>query len=112
MPTGEDVVQTQVDAYNARDLNRFVQCFSSDAVVLDGEGNQMAEGHQGIRRLYAPQFDSSPNLHCEIKKQIIVGQYVVNEEHVIGLHGHPSVLRGVAVYHVSDGKIVRVQGFF
>lgn len=116
MPTNEDVVQTQVDAYNARDVDRFVRCYSSDAVVLDGEGNQMAKGHEGIRRIYTPQFERSPNLHCEVKKRIAVGQYVVHEEHVVGLNleGHPPELelRGVTVYRISGGKIISVQGFF
>jgi len=111
MPTNEQVIQTQVDAFNARDLARFIDCYSSDIVILDGDGNQMAKGPEGMKQMYGPLFAQSPNLQCEIKKRIMVGQYVIDEEHVTGfnLSGYPSEMRAAAVYRVSGGRITRVQ---
>ncbi len=41
---GVDVVQRQVDAYNRRDIDGFVACYSDNAVVEDGVGTVLMEG--------------------------------------------------------------------
>ncbi len=114
MSTNEQVVQAQVDSYNARNLERFLSFYSPDIVILDGEGNQMTKGHEDMRQLYAGLFDQSPELHAEIKKRILSGQYVIDEEYITGfnLKGYPSELSAAVVYRISDGKIARVQMFF
>ena len=113
MSTDEQVVQAQVDSYNARNLERFINCYSPDIVILDGEGNQMTKGHEGMRQLYAGLFEQSPKLHAEIKTRITSGQYVIDEEHITGINlkGYPSEMHAAVVYRVSDGKITRVQMF-
>lgn len=102
------VVQEQVDAANARDLDRFVDCYSPDAVVKDGAGNVMVEGHDGIRGLYGKLFTQSPDLHVDIPRRIHVGSWVVDEERTTGFNfeGFPPEIHAAVVYHVEDGKIV------
>ena len=39
-----DPVQAQLDAYNARDLERFLACYASEIVIEDGAGQRLAEG--------------------------------------------------------------------
>lgn len=111
MSTDEGIVRAMVDTYNARDPNRFVDCFAPDAVTLDGLGNQTIKGHEGMRKVYGRLFDQSPKLHAEIKARMVVGKYVVTEEQVTGmnLEGHPSEAHMAIVYRVEDGKITRVQ---
>jgi uncharacterized protein (TIGR02246 family) len=113
MRTNERVVQAQVNSYNARDLERFLTFFSPDVVILDGEGNRMVNGHEGLRQRYAGLFDRSPKLHAEIKTRIAVGRYVMTEEHITGINlkGYPSELRAVEVYRIIGRKITRVQVF-
>jgi len=83
-----------VDTYNARDLNRFVNCFAPDAVTLDGLGNQTIKGHESMRKVYGRLFDQSPKLHAEIGARIVVGKYVVTEEHVTGMNLKARARRG------------------
>ncbi len=45
MPTPESIVQRQLDAYNARDVEAFLACYTADCVIEDGEGNRMMAGH-------------------------------------------------------------------
>ena len=113
MPTDEQIVQAQVDSYNARDLERFINYYSPDIVILDGEGNQMTKGHESMRQLYAGLFEQSPKLHAEIKTRITSGQYIIDEERITGfnLKGSPSEMHAAVVYRISDGKITRVQMF-
>lgn len=108
-----EVVLRCLDSYNAGNLERLINCFAPNIVILDGEGNQMTKGHECMRQLYAGLFDQSPRLHAEIKTRIVVGQYVITEEHITGinLRGHPSEEHAVVAYRIADGKIVRVQVF-
>jgi uncharacterized protein (TIGR02246 family) len=106
-----DVVAAQVDAYNARDLERFLECYTPDAVIEDGTGQVLMQGREGMRGVYGQLFAQSPQLHCEIRKRIGVGPYVVDEEAVSGFHldGFPTELRAAAVYRVEGDRIAHVR---
>jgi hypothetical protein len=83
--TVTDPVQQQIDAYNSRDLDGFVDAYAEDAVIVDGEGNVVARGHDGIRDLYGELFSQSSRLHGEVLNRIAVGEYVIDEERVTGI---------------------------
>ena len=52
-PTQSTIVQDQVDAYNARDLDGTLRYYADDAVIVDGGGAVIAEGLAAIRAAYA-----------------------------------------------------------
>ena len=106
-----DPVQQQIDAYNERDLDRFVAAYAEDAILEDGEGNVMAQGRGSIRGIYAELFPQSPRLHSEILSRISVGEYVIDEEGATGIEmeGVPSVVHKAAVYRLVEGKIAHVR---
>ncbi|HEX9035786.1 MAG TPA: nuclear transport factor 2 family protein [Ktedonobacterales bacterium] len=105
------VVQEQVDAYNAHDLERFLACYALNAVILDASDTAIYNGHDEIRDGYGPMLEENPALHAEIPNRIHVGEWVVDEELVTGITagGFPPDMRAITVYHVADGKIQRVQ---
>jgi len=47
-----DVVDAQVDAYFARDLERFVACYTSDVGITNAAGEVLATGHDGLPEMY------------------------------------------------------------
>ena len=102
------VVQEQVDAFNARDIERFVHSYSPDALIEDGLGNSMARGHEAIRALYGQLFAQSPDLHVEIPQRIQVGSFVIDEETITGFvfAGFPTEMRAAAVYRVEGNTIM------
>jgi len=106
-----DPIDEQINAYNARDLDRFVACYAPDAVIEDGIGNKMAEGREAMRALYGPLFEGSPQLHAEILTRIRVGPYVIDEEQTTGfnLEGYPSEIHAAVVYRVEDDTIVHAR---
>jgi hypothetical protein len=75
-----DVVQAQVDAFNARDAEAFTAWYHVDARVVGADGDVMAEGTEAIHGLYARLFGQSPELHLDIANRIAVGEWVVDEE--------------------------------
>jgi uncharacterized protein (TIGR02246 family) len=105
------LIEQQIAAYNARDIEGFVDCYAADAQIIDASGTVMAQGHDGLRQMYAPLFDNSPELHATITNRIQIGSWVIDDEHMTGfvLPGYPTDLRGVVVYHVVDGKIAQSQ---
>jgi uncharacterized protein (TIGR02246 family) len=106
------VVTAQLDAYNARDVDRFLECYSPDAVIEDGKGQVLMRGREAMRLVYEQLFAQSPGLHCEIRQRILVGPYVVDEEAITGfqLAGFPTEVHAAAVYRVEEGHIVHVRG--
>ena len=106
-------VKEQIEAYNARDLERFINCYSEDIVIEDAQCNIMMQGHDQMRDVYGKLFSASPNLNCKILSRFHVGEYVFDKEHVTGfiLEGYPSEIKGAAIYHVRNEKIVHVRLF-
>jgi hypothetical protein len=106
------VVQEFIDAFNARDVDRVVGCFSADAVMQSEPGTVFAQGEEAIRAHFGGFLTQSPNLHSEILSRIHVGSWVVQEEHVTGLVlGEPVPEFYIpSAYRVEDGKIVKCIG--
>ncbi len=107
------VVQEFIDAFNAREVDRVVGCFSADAVMQSEPGTVFARGEEAIRAHFGGFLPHSPNVHSEIRSRIHVGSWVVQEEHVTGLVlGEPVPEFYIpSAYHVEDGKIVKCIGF-
>ena len=103
-----DVVEEQLLAYNARDLERFIAIYSTDIVIEDGENNLLVKGHDQIRESYGALFMANPELHCRIIGRIRIGKYVVDEEEITG-RGSSAPLHAVVIYRVEENKIVHAR---
>jgi hypothetical protein len=111
MSSPVEAVQTQVDAYNARDAVAFTACYHPEATIVGPDGEVMVEGSEAINALYADLFAQSPDLHAEVRTRISIGQWVIDEEDASGLvvEGSPTDMHAVVIYRVSNGLIVRAQ---
>ena len=110
MPEPADVVDAQVKAFQGRDLESFLACYSVNAVIKDADGNVMMGGMESLRRMYGQLFRDSPALAVAIPNRMTVGEYVVDEEQIEGfnLAGYPPAIHAVAVYRVSGQSIREV----
>ena len=102
-----DPVDAQVAAYNARDVDAFAACYAEDVVIEDADRQVLARGRAQVRDQYGPFFAASPDLHAEIVARIRIGAHVIDEERLTGAGAGP--VHAVAIYHVADGLIDRVQ---
>ena len=109
-----DVVDAQVDAYFARDLERFVACYSPDVLITNAAGEVLAEGHDGLREMYGGLFENSPQLAGRVVNRIVVGSFVADHEEIEGfnLPDMPTSVQAIAVYQVAGKKIQRVGLYF
>jgi hypothetical protein len=99
---GADVADAVLAALSARDIDSFVECYTVDARIENGEAI-LADGHEEIRLRYEKLFERFPNLTVRRLGRIAVGSYVVQEEEVVGREPDPQ--RHIAVYRIQDGLI-------
>ena len=104
-----DVVEEQLAAYNARDLDGFAATYSDDIRIWRMPATEPSiVGQAQLREVYAKRF-ASPELHATIVNRIVIGDKVIDHERVVGIEAGP--IEAVAVYQVSDGLIVKVWFF-
>ena len=111
MPTTPaDVVQRQLEAYNARDLDAFAATYSEAIEIWRMPGLEPAiVGQAKLRETYRARFES-PGLHAEILARIAIGNKVIDHERVAGIRPEP--VEAVAVYEVENGLIRRVWFYY
>jgi hypothetical protein len=101
-----DVVQRQLEAYNARDLERFVATYAEDIKIYRLPATEPAiSGKAQLAQVYRERF-SSPLLHAEILTRIVLGNKVIDHERVRGIRETP--LEALAIYEVISGLIQTV----
>ena len=99
------VVQRQLDAYNARDLDTLVSIYAPDAHQYEHPGKLAASGSAQIRERLATRFQE-PNLHARLVQRVVMGNIVIDHEHVSRTFAEgPGSVDLVAIYEVIDGRI-------
>jgi hypothetical protein len=104
----EAVVQRQLDAYNARDLDAFAACYARDVETFDFPNAPRFAGIEALREFYAGRF-AVPTLKAIAKTRSVIGDRVVDHE-VCWLRGtEVSPVELVVIYTVEAGLIRRVD---
>ena len=101
MSSAIELVQRQVDAFNARDTDAFLACYATDATIRHGDGRVLMTGHEEMRAFYGPVFDD-PQLRAEIAGRLHTGEWVVDEERTVGTG---SSFHGLVAYQVRGDRI-------
>jgi len=106
-PSPESIVQSQLDAYNARDIDAFMRYWAADAQYFEHPATLLADGAAAIRARHVERF-KEPNLHGALVKRIVVGNKVVDQEKVARTFaegtGHIEV---IAMYEIAGGRIAK-----
>ena len=103
------VVQAQLDAYNARDIDALMATYAPDAQQFTLHGPLLAEGHAQIRPRYVARFHE-PDLHARLLSRTVLGNFVTDLEVVTRNfpEGRGSV-EMLCIYEVVDGRIARAS---
>jgi imidazolonepropionase-like amidohydrolase len=99
------LVQRQLNAYNARNLEAFLEPYAEDVEIYIFPDKLQYKGKEEMRKQYA-FFKNVPDLHCEIKERIIQGNTIIDKESVSGFGGKP--VEATAIYQVENNKIKKV----
>lgn len=99
--------QRQLDAYNARDLGRFLAEYTDDVVVFRLPGTEpIVQGKQKFGEHYAKNRFNLPDLHARLINRMVFGNKVIDQEYVTGVPGAP--LEVAAIYEVTPAGISKV----
>ncbi len=102
------VVQIQLNAYNARDIDAFLSTYADDAELFSFPATSQTKGKDEMRKRYTLRF-SDTIMHAVIVKRIVMGNTVIDHERVlVTLPEGPGVMEAIAIYEVRDGKIAKV----
>jgi len=105
--TPEAVIQAQVVAYNARDIDAFIALHSPTAQLFNlPTGALICEGEAAIRQRYTGRFQNDA-LHATVKNRMVMGNYVIDHEDIVGIDPDRAV-SAMAIYEVENGLIQRV----
>jgi imidazolonepropionase-like amidohydrolase len=99
------LVQRQLNAYNFRNIDAFLDTYADDVEVYQYPTTLQYKGKEQMKKIYSTMFDNTPNLHCELVGRITQGNVVIDKEKV--QFGKNSI-EATAIYHVENGKIKRV----
>ena len=101
----ELVVQRQLDAYNARDIDALLATYAPGARQFEHPGKLLATGAAEMRERMAQRFQE-PNLHARLLQRVVMGNIVIDHEEVTRTFPEGTGwVDMVAIYEVADGKI-------
>ncbi|OYD50447.1 nuclear transport factor 2 family protein [Acidovorax kalamii] len=103
------VVQAQLDAYNAKDIDALLATYAPDAEQYVLHGERLAQGHAQMRERFLARF-AEPDLHARLLSRTLVGAMVVDYELIT--RNFPEGLGTVemlCVYEVVGGRIQRAS---
>jgi len=103
-----DVVQRQLEAYNAQDLDAFLATYSEDCVISDLNGAVTQNGRADIRARYSAMFAQYPQNKARLVNRMSLGDVVIDHEDVSRGPDGPR-LEAIAIYTVKNGLIARVD---
>ena len=106
-PDPESVVQRQLDAYNARDIDALMATYAQDAQIFEHPATLLADGAAQIRERQAVRL-REPNLHAALVQRMVMGNLVIDHEKVTRTFPEGTGrIEMVAIYEVRQGKIAR-----
>ena len=105
--TPEAIIQRQLDAYNAHDLDALMATYADEAQQFEHPDKLLATGSVQIRERFSARF-KEPNLHAQLVKRIVAGNVVVDHEQVTRTFPEGAgKVELVAIYEVQHGKIAK-----
>ncbi|PQJ16752.1 hypothetical protein BST99_02625 [Aureicoccus marinus] len=104
-PSPEVVVQAQLDAYNRKDLEAFMDTYSDDIKLYTFPDQLSVGNREQMWKDYKGYFDRTPDLHAKLVNRMVLGNKVIDQEEVTA---NGRTFEAVAIYEVRNGKIYKV----
>ena len=100
----ESIVQHQLDAYNARDIEALLAIYAEDAQMFEHPSKLVASGSAEMRERFLARF-REPNLRAVLLKRIVAGPMVIDHEKVIRTFPEGAgEIELVMIYEVKSGR--------
>ncbi len=103
------IVQAQLDAYNAKDIDVLLMTYATDAEQYQLHGEMLARGHEQIRARFLVRF-AEPDLHAALISRTIMENVVI--DHEVVTRNFPDGVGSVeilCVYETENGRIQKAS---
>lgn len=101
------LVQQQLNAYNAHDLDAFLAPYAEDVEIYSTTGKLQMKGKEEMRKEYI-FITKTPYLYCKLVNRIVSGNTVIDHEEIWTRPDPVNLQYGVAIYVIENGKISKV----
>lgn len=103
------IVQAQLDAYNAKDIDALLATYAPDAEQFVLHGERIAKGHEEMRARFLGRF-AEPDLHARLLARTAMAGVVVDLELITrNFPEGRGTLEMLCVYEVIDGRIQKAS---
>ena len=107
--------------WNQKKIETIDRLFAADGIAHGLSGDVM-KGPEGFRPFFSTFAEAFPDLHIDIVRAIVQGEFVVVHTHVTGRHeghtlgfaatGRNATFEGVTIARIVDGKIAEGWNFY
>jgi putative hydrolase of HD superfamily len=103
------IVQAQLDAFNAKDIDALMRTYAPDAEQFALHGERLAQGHAELRPRYVARF-TEPDLHARLLSRMVMGNIVTDLELITrNFPEGVGTVEMLCIYEVVDGRIQRAS---
>jgi len=103
-----DIVERQLEAYNAQDVDAMLATYAVDCVIADLNGAVSQAGKNEIRARYTKTFSDHPKNRAWVVSRMALGDVVIDHEKGERSPEGP-FFEALVVYTVKNGLIARVD---
>ena len=102
------IVDDQLEAYNDRDIVKFLSCYTENVeVYMLEQGKMITDGKDQLHEVMSAAFKATPNAKTTLISRITQNNLVVDHEKITG-HEPGKAILTVAIYEIVDNKIAKV----
>lgn len=106
------LIQRQLDAYNAKDIDGWLGTYAPDAKQFSLHGACLAEGHAQMRERIAVRF-TEPDLHARLLSRVVMANIVVDHERVTRNFAQgKGEMEMLCIYEIEQGLIQKASFSF
>ena len=103
------VVQRQLDACNAKDIEAWRSTYALDAAQFELHGERLARGHDEMRERMKVRFQE-PDLRARLIERVVVGDFVVDAEEITrNFSEDMGIIEMLCVYQVAGSVISKAS---
>ena len=107
-----DLIQRQLVAYNAKDIDAWLGTYASNAEQFALHGERLAQGHAEMRARMLARF-AEPDLHADLISRTVMNLIVVDHEFISrNFPDGRGTIEMLCVYEVVNGLIQKASFAF
>lgn len=103
------LVQRQLDAYNAKDVQGWLNIYAQETEQYNLHGERLARGHEELKARILARFEE-PDLHARLLSRTVLGNVVVDTEEITrNFPEGPGTIEMLCIYEILNGRIAKAS---